>query len=59
MAGLKKGTKLTNSPKDYVLRVRLDSETLFMLDKCCDAKCMNRSEVVRSGIEQQYAEINK
>ena len=59
MAGLKKGTKLTDNPKDYVLRVRLDEKTLNMLDACCKTKGLNRSEVVRKGIEQQYAEIKK
>lgn len=59
MAGLKKGTKLTDNPKDYVLRVRLDNDTLQKLDKCCEKSGMNRSEVVRRGIELQYAETKK
>lgn len=59
MSGLKKGTKLTDNPKDYLLRVRLDEQTLGKLDKCCEVKGLNRSEVVRRGIEQQYAEVQK
>lgn len=59
MSGLKKGTKLTDNPKDYILRVRLDEHTLGKLDECCAETGLNRSEIVRKGIEQQYAEIKK
>ena len=55
MAGLKKGTKLTDSPKDYMLRVRMDEKTVLMLDKVCEVKKLSRSEVVRQGIEKQHA----
>lgn len=54
---IKKGTKLTDTPKDYMLRVRMDKTTLEKLDKCCEEKSLSRSEVVREGIEMQYAEI--
>ena len=33
--GIKKGTKLTDTPKDYILRVRMDKTTLAMLDAIC------------------------
>lgn len=59
MSGLKKGMKLTDNPKDYMLRVRIDEKTLEKLDKCCEVQGKNRSEIVRKGIEQQYAEIEK
>lgn len=59
MAGLKKGTKLTDAPKDYTLRVRLDEATLAKLDFCCRQLKMNRSEVVRLGIERQYENAQK
>lgn len=59
MSGLKKGTKLTDSPKDYMLRVRMDEKSIEMLDAVCDKKKLSRSEVVRQGIEKQYAEIKK
>ena len=32
VAAMKKGTKLTDNPKDYMLRVRLDKETTEKLD---------------------------
>ncbi len=57
--GIKKGTKLTDSLKDHMLRVRMDKETLDKLDAVCAEVKSSRSEVVREGIEQQYAKIKK
>lgn len=59
MAAIKKGTRLTENPKDYMLRVRMDSETVEKLDAVCKAKGKSRSDVVRDGIEQQYQESKK
>ena len=59
MAALKKGTKLTDNPKDYMLRVRMDAETLKELDACCEKANLSRSEIVRKGIKEQYAKIKK
>lgn len=54
MAAMKKGTKLTDKPKEYMLRVRMDEETLSKLDTVCESENKTRSEVVRNGIEEQY-----
>ena len=59
MAALKKGTKLTDNPKDYMLRVRMDAETLKELDAFCEKENLSRSEIVRKGIKEQYAKIKK
>lgn len=59
MSAMKKGTKLTDKPKDYMLRVRLDSETVEKLDTVCKENKVSRSEAVRNGIEQQYQKIKK
>ena len=59
---MKKGTKLTDNPKDFTLRVRLDKGTLQKLDEVCEVckdQGSNRSEVVRNGIEEQYQRIKK
>lgn len=58
MTALKKGTKLTDNPKDYMLRVRLDKETLGKLDRVAENLQVSRSEVVRIGIEEQYKKTN-
>ena len=57
--GIHKGTKLTDNPKDFMLRVRLDQETLEQLDECCEAEQLSRSEVVRKGIKEQHGRIKK
>ncbi|WP_141720169.1 CopG family transcriptional regulator [Massilioclostridium coli] len=57
--GIKKGTKLTDSPKSHMLRVRMDNESMMKLDVICETKNITRSEVVREGIEQQYAKLKK
>lgn len=59
MAALKKGTKLTDNPKDYMLRVRMDKETVEKLDCIAEKMESTRSEVVRQGIEEQYQKLKK
>ena len=57
--GIPKGTKLTDSPKDRVLRIRIDKETEEQLEAVCNQKGKTKSEVVRDGIEQQYQNLKK
>ena len=59
MSAMKKGTKLTDNPKDYMLRVRMDKETVEKLDKIGEVESASRSEVVRNGIEEQYQKLKK
>lgn len=59
MAAVKKGSKLTDNPKDYMLRVRMDQETLKQLEECCEFEQISRSEVVRRGIKAQYEQLQK
>ncbi len=56
MATKKKG-RPTESPKAYMLRVRMDQGTLSKLDACCDAEGLSRSDVVRKGIQEQYDKL--
>ena len=49
----------TESLKDYMLRVRMDKETLDKLDTCCEAENLSRSEIVRKGIQEQYDRLKK
>ena len=55
----KKGRPVSENPKDFILRVRLDEETLMKLDQCCTANGKTRSEVVRDGIQEQYDKTKK
>lgn len=54
LAAMKKGTKLTDNPKDYMLRVRMDNDTLNRLDDLCEKYNTNRSVIVRMGIDKLY-----
>lgn len=56
---MKIGTKLTDNPKDYMLRVRMDKDTLEQLDKICSNNVQSRSEAVRDCIKKQYQQIKK
>lgn len=58
MATTKMG-RPTESLKDYMLRVRMDRETLEKLDKCCESSGLSRSEIVRKGIQEQYDRLKK
>ena len=49
--GPKPGQRLTDKQKDYMLRVRMDEETVMDLDECAEKLKLDRSKVVREGIE--------
>jgi hypothetical protein len=55
----KKGRPVSENPKDYMLRVRVDEQTLQQLDECCEAENLSRSEVVRKGIQEQHSKLKK
>ena len=55
---MKKETKLTNNPKNISVKVRMDKDTMEILDKCVEALGSNRSEIIRAGIKKMYEELN-
>ena len=55
----KKGRPVSDNSKDYMLRVRMNEETLEKLDKCCEEEKKTRSEVVRECIEAEYNRLKK
>ena len=55
----KKGRPVSENPNDYLLRVRMDEQTLQQLDECCEAENLSRSEVVRKGIQEQHSKLKK
>lgn len=59
MAAMKKGTKLTDTPKEYMLRVRMDKETEKMLDVLVEKTDLSRSELVRKCISEEYLKAMK
>lgn len=57
--GIPKGTKLTDSPKDRTLKIRFDASTDQKLDELSKAKKKSKAQIIRDGIEIQYAELEK
>ena len=57
--GIKKGTKLTDTPKDITLKFRMDQATEKKLLFVCSHTNKSKSEIIRRGIEQQYDAIEK
>lgn len=49
----------TDSPKNTMVRVRMDDESIRMLDECTNILKISRSEIIRSGIKKVYSEIKK
>lgn len=56
---LKKGTKLTDNPKDTTVKVRMDKETIKKLDECAKKLGSNRSAIIREGVEKIYNNLKK
>lgn len=52
--GIHKGTKLTDNPKNHILKFRCDDETSEKLEYLAENKGITKSEVIRKGIEIQY-----
>ena len=55
----KQGQKLTDKPKDTMVRVRMDKETVDKLDYLVNEQNSDRSKVIRHGIEIQYENLKK
>ena len=57
--GIPKGAKLTDTPKDRTLKIRFDADTEMKLNAVCEATQKTKAQVIRDGIDKQYAEIKK
>ena len=55
----KLGQKITDKPKDTVVKVRMDRETVEKLDTLVSEQDSDRSKVMRHGIEIQYENRKK
>ncbi len=49
----------TNSPKTNRIQLRVDNETLKLLDNCVKEKKSTRSDVIREGIELVGKQLKK
>ena len=55
----KKIGRPTDSPKDTMIRVRMDRETVEKLDECVEKLSSNRSDAIRQGIDKLYDDLKK
>ena len=55
--GIKKGTKLTDTPKEINYHIRIDEETDRKAKTVCEKEGISKSELVRQGIELKYKEM--
>lgn len=53
------GQKLTDNPKNKLIQVRMDRETVEKLDCLVAEQNSDRSKIIRQGIEIQYEKRNK
>lgn len=52
--GIHKGTKLTDSPKDRTLKIRMDADTEEKLVFLSEKTGKSKAQVIRDGIIVQY-----
>lgn len=55
--GIKKGTKLTSTPKDILYQIRIDKETDKKVKTICEKEGISKSELIRQGIEIKYRSL--
>lgn len=53
------GQKLTDNPKDTMLRTRVDKETVDKLEYVSSKLGVSKSEVIRRGIADEYQKLQK
>ena len=53
----KKMGRPTDNPKNIMVRVRMDNETIKKLDVCVKITNSNRSEIIRQSIERLYDDL--
>lgn len=59
MSPIKKGTKLTNNPKNVRLEIRLTQSESELLEKCAEKMHSTKTEVINKGIQLVSAELEK
>lgn len=55
----KMGQKITDKPKNKLIQVRMDKDTVEKLDYLAAEQNSDRSKIIRQGIEIQYNQRNK
>lgn len=50
---------MTDKPKDKLIQIRVDIETLDKIDYVVEKSGLTRSEIIRKGIDYQYKKVMK
>lgn len=59
MSPLKKGTKLTDNPKNIRLEMRLTKRQGEMLNECAEMLNVTKTDIVVKGIEMVHNELKQ
>ncbi len=57
--GQKKLGRPTDNPKDTVLKIRLDKDSVQRLEECRDAMGISKAEVIRRGIKKMRDDLEQ
>ena len=56
---IKKGTKLTNNPKNVRLEIRLTQEESKILTECAERLGTTKTEIINRGVQLVKEELDK
>ena len=59
MSNIKKGTKLTNNPKNVRLEIRLTQEESKILTECAERLGTTKTEIINRGVQLVKEELDK
>lgn len=59
MSNKKMGRPKIENPKNLRLNLRLDQETVDMLEECCEILGKTKADIFRFSIKKLYEEIKK
>ena len=52
------GRPKSENPKEFQLKIRADKQTIEDLEYCCEKTQLNRSDVIRRGIQKVKEEVD-
>ena len=59
MSPIKKGTKLTNNPKNVRLEIRITQEESKILTECAERLGTTKTEIINRGVQLVKEELDK
>ena len=59
LLGNKKMGRPTDNPKNGIIKIRADEETIKKLGECSEKLNLSRSDIIRKGINDVHNSLNK